>query len=671
MKDGQHADLIELEGVGRSYEREDGFRIQALRDVSLGIQTGEYVCITGPSGSGKTTLMNIIGCLDQPTTGAYRLSGRNVQGLGANALAWLRRRFFGYIFQSWNLLASATVCENVELPGMYAGLPRGFRRQRAVGLLSRLNLDARTEHLPAELSGGEQQRVAIARALMNNGRVILADEPTGALDEKSGETVLDTLEQLTEQGHTVIVISHNAKVAARARRQITLRDGQIVGDSGPSAGRLSEQAPPNSPAPPRVQGHLAAIMEAARGGWTTLRRNYLRGARLRTLLPIGSLAIAVALGGIAVGVGSGVYRAFSVENLRFGVDAIKVLDSPQSLGDPRWEGFTLEDARAIESQVSHVRAVSPSMGRRLMVRRNDASAEMFVEGFVDLGAQAGRDRTSWRLASGASITRQDDDNMAQVAVIGATARELLFPDGADPIGEIILIENQPFRVKGVLAHRPRMGWSASEEIQREAEDRLNRRAFVPFQTAASVLFGSDKLDSITAFVRDPEQIFDAASEIQDLMVRRLGGPEAFHVAHPGQAAEEARKVRAVLWLGLGTIAVIALLAGSFGVMSIMLASVLARRREIGIRMAVGARRGDIQRQFLAETIAICGTGSAAGLLLGLLAVFGLRLFAVPIDISPWTFLVPLVPALLAGFLCGIVPARRAARLTPVEALAAD
>ena len=226
--------MIVLEGIGRVFEGEAGIRVEALRDVSLRIAEGEFVCITGPSGSGKSTLMNILGCLDRPGSGSYQLAGAEVQSLSADGLAWLRRRVFGFIFQSYNLLDSATSQDNVELPGRYAVISGSARRKRAEALLAQLDLQERAGHFPAELSGGEQQRVAIARALMNGGRVILADEPTGALDKPTGEEVLRVLESLATKGHTVVVISHNAEVAARAARRIELRDGRIVSDTGPA-----------------------------------------------------------------------------------------------------------------------------------------------------------------------------------------------------------------------------------------------------------------------------------------------------------------------------------------------------------------------------------------------------------------------------------------------------
>ena len=262
--------LIELEGIGRRYKGKRGTPVIALRDVSLRLHAGEFVCITGPSGSGKTTLMTVLGCLDRPTSGSYRLAGREVGQLGADAMAWLRRQLFGFVFQSYNLIDSCSGAENVELPGAYAGLSPRKRKRKARELLAQLDLSDRMDHLPSELSGGEQQRVAIARALFNGGRIILADEPTGALERPTGKEVLRTLESLAAKGHTVILISHSPEVAARAGRRIELRDGHVVGDTGVVNARPSvpENNATASPAGPNL---LPTAREVGLSGWRRLR----------------------------------------------------------------------------------------------------------------------------------------------------------------------------------------------------------------------------------------------------------------------------------------------------------------------------------------------------------------------------------------------------------------
>ncbi|HLB29898.1 MAG TPA: ABC transporter ATP-binding protein, partial [Gammaproteobacteria bacterium] len=224
--------LIELRNISRTFVTGGGVEVRALRGVNLKIYPGEFLAVMGQSGSGKTTLMNILGCLDRPTGGTYLFAGRDIESFDADGLAWLRREAFGFIFQSYNLLATATAEENVEIPAIYAGLSARDRAIRAEALLSGLGLGDRLDHRPSQLSGGQQQRVSIARALMNGGNVILADEPTGALDSQSGIEVIALLEDLARQGHTVILITHDAEVAAHADRIVEFFDGKIINDSG-------------------------------------------------------------------------------------------------------------------------------------------------------------------------------------------------------------------------------------------------------------------------------------------------------------------------------------------------------------------------------------------------------------------------------------------------------
>ena len=221
--------LISLRDVTKTFFN-DGFAVEVLHGVSLDIEAGEFVAIIGQSGSGKSTLMNILGCLDQPTSGEYRIDGEPVSDFETDELAALRRRTFGFVFQSYNLIPTASARENVEVPAIYAGLPARERQERADMLLSSLKLGDRLDHRPNQLSGGQQQRVSIARALMNGGRVILADEPTGALDSQSGEEVMALLRRMHEDGHTIILITHSREVAEAADRLIEIRDGRIISD---------------------------------------------------------------------------------------------------------------------------------------------------------------------------------------------------------------------------------------------------------------------------------------------------------------------------------------------------------------------------------------------------------------------------------------------------------
>jgi len=222
--------MIKMEKINKTYGTGSS-RVEAIKEIDLEIKENEFVGLIGPSGSGKSTLMNIIGCLDMPTSGDYFFEGEKVQGFSSNQLAEIRNRKIGFVFQNFNLLPYATTFENVELPMIFKGASARARRAKVMELLERVNLAARAHHRPSELSGGEMQRVAIARALTNDPRLILADEPTGNLDTKSGQEILRIFEELWSQGHTLVIITHNPYIADCARRVVKLRDGLVEEDS--------------------------------------------------------------------------------------------------------------------------------------------------------------------------------------------------------------------------------------------------------------------------------------------------------------------------------------------------------------------------------------------------------------------------------------------------------
>jgi putative ABC transport system ATP-binding protein len=219
--------ILRLDDVGKVY-RSGSLEVAAVRGVSLTVHDGEFVAIMGPSGSGKSTLMHVIGCLDTPTSGSYHLAGEDVSTMRESALADVRNRRIGFVFQQFNLLSTMSAWRNVELPLVYAGLPRGERKRRAVDALTRVGLADRVDHRPGELSGGQQQRVSVARALVTDPQLILADEPTGNLDSTATADVLDLFDELQAQGRTIVLITHEHDVAARAHREVHMRDGRLL-----------------------------------------------------------------------------------------------------------------------------------------------------------------------------------------------------------------------------------------------------------------------------------------------------------------------------------------------------------------------------------------------------------------------------------------------------------
>ena len=294
--DAADTPLLALAGVGRDFDS-GGQRVAILKDIHLKIYAGEMLAIIGPSGSGKSTLMNLIGCLDQPSHGSYRVQGRETREMSADELARLRREHFGFVFQRYQLLAGLSARENVEIPAIYAGTPDHVRFDRAAHLLQRLGLGERLEHFPSQLSGGQQQRVSIARALMNGGSVILADEPTGALDSHTSEEVMRILQELNAAGHTVILVTHDAKVAAHAQRIVEIADGRITADRpNEHAPVLPAAAPREASNTPDQQGNTGAglgaafmqLREAAR-----MALHALAAHRMRSLLTMLGIIIGI------------------------------------------------------------------------------------------------------------------------------------------------------------------------------------------------------------------------------------------------------------------------------------------------------------------------------------------------------------------------------------------
>lgn len=230
--------IIEINNIRKTYEL-GGETVHALNDVSLEIQKGEFLAIIGPSGSGKSTLMNMLGCLDRPDTGTYLLDGNDIGKMNDNKLAMIRNQKIGFIFQNFNLLTKLTALENVELPMLYAGVTANERRERALEGLDKVGLKERAGHLPTQLSGGQQQRVAIARALVGQPAILLADEPTGALDSKTSKEILTMMKELNEMGHTIILITHDLEIAKQAKRMVSIQDGQLFENGGVLLGHQS------------------------------------------------------------------------------------------------------------------------------------------------------------------------------------------------------------------------------------------------------------------------------------------------------------------------------------------------------------------------------------------------------------------------------------------------
>ena len=651
--------LIELHAIRKVHGGVDTPQVQVLKGISLSIHAGEFVAIVGASGSGKSTLMNILGCLDRPTSGRYLFAGQDVAGLDTDELAWLRREAFGFVFQGYHLIPSASAQENVEMPAIYAGIPAAERHARAAALLSRLGLAERTGNRPHQLSGGQQQRVSIARALMNGGHIILADEPTGALDSHSGADVMTLLDELASQGHVVILITHDREVAARAKRIIEVRDGEVISDSAHGAQPLTDT--PNTLQAIDLRQRLNQGSEA-RGAWKGELLDAVHAAwrvmwinRFRTALTLLGIVIGVASVVVMLAVGEGSKRHVMAEMGAFGSNIIYLSGMSPRPRAPLGI-VTLNDVAAL-STLPHVKMIMPINGAEIGVRYGNVDQTMYTGGNgIDFPAIF-----NWPVVQGTFFTQVDEDAAAAVAVIGKKVREKVLKDVPDPIGRYILLENVPFRVVGILAEK---GASSGDSDS-------DTRIVVPYSAASVRLFGTHNPEYVVIAAADASKVNQTEKAIEHLMLRLHNGHRDFEITNNAAMIQAEAKTRNTLSLMLGSIAAISLLVGGIGVMNIMLMTVRERTREIGIRMATGARQRDILRQFLTEALMLSVVGGAAGIGLAFIVGAVLYLCDVAVAFSWMAVLGAFGCALVTGVIFGFMPARKAARLDPVTALTSE
>jgi len=647
--------LIELRDIHRIFATDGGVKVHALRGVDLKIYSGEFLAIVGQSGSGKSTLMNLLGCLDRPTKGTYLFAGRDIKSFDEDSLAWLRRDAFGFVFQSYNLLATATAEENVEVPAIYAGLSHNERRVRGEALLTSLGLGDRLDHRPSQLSGGQQQRVSIARAMMNGGKVILADEPTGALDTQSSIEVMALLESLAREGHTVILITHDSEVASHADRMVEFRDGEIISDSGPAEGVVDpgqNKTLRDLFLSRKITSPLAGVGEAIRMALRSLKANIFR--TILTLLGI-VIGVASVVAMLAIGEGARqdiVDRISSIGTNRLTLQPARIPGQRRSLPST----LTLEDADALSEDLPNILGAMPELQGNYTARfgRQDYSTQVnaVTENMPELN--------NWPLARGIFFTREDSDKYTPVAVLGSTVAQEIFPGGGDPLGEYILIRNIPFQVIGVLTSKgASSGFNGGDQ-----DDAI----FIPFKTGALRLMGQTNARSISIFVDNVDEIEATEQNLIQFMTARHGS-EDFRIFNSAELLETVTASQDTFTILLGSVAAISLLVGGIGVMNIMLVSVTERTREIGIRMATGARQTDIMSQFLSEAIVVSGVGGVIGVIFGITVGYILIAFEVSIKFTSMPMILAFCCATATGLIFGFAPARKAAQLDPVVALA--
>jgi len=647
--------LLEVSDVWREFPSGDGV-IAVLKGVNLRIEAGEMVAIMGASGSGKSTLMNILGCLDRPSRGSYRVAGQPTAEMAPDDLARLRREHFGFIFQRYHLLGNLSAAGNVEIPAIYAGQTAAHRRERAAALLGRLGLVDKLVNKPGQLSGGQQQRVSIARALMNGGDVILADEPTGALDSVSGAEVMRILQELHAEGHTVILVTHDPKVAQHAQRVIEIADGQVVADTRQPGDGLAVAA--------IKQREPAKTVSLWRSRWDRFGEAFamawraMAGHRLRTLLTMLGIVIGIASVVAMVALGEGSRQRVLKDISAMGTNTIDIFPG-RNFGDrqsARIRTLVPADADALAA-LSYVDSVSPSVSTSVTLRRGNVEVTANVNG---VGDQFFRVK-GYEIASGVAFDGTSVRRQTQEAVIDPNTRRALFQDDENPVGQVIFLGQVPVRIVAV---------TAPQEGGFMVSDNLN--VWVPYTTAMRRITGQYWLRNITVRVSDSAPPAAAEQGITQLLTQRHGSKD-FFTRNSDSIRQTVESTTQTLTLLISSIAVISLIVGGIGVMNIMLVSVTERTQEIGVRMAVGARQGDILTQFLIEAVTVCLIGGVLGIAvaLGVGWVFAQIGGNFQMIYSMSSIVMAFGVSSLIGVVFGFLPARRAALLDPVVALSRE
>lgn len=655
----QQRPLLEVKNLVREFPAGEN-TVQILKGVNLEIYPGELVAIVGQSGSGKSTLMNILGCLDKPTTGSYKVKGRETRELEADELAQLRREYFGFIFQRYHLLGDLNAAGNVEVPAIYAGADSSERHARAVKILTDLGLGEKTQNRPSQLSGGQQQRVSIARALMNGGDVILADEPTGALDKNSGIEVMRILRELNAKGHTIILVTHDHNVAKNATRIIEISDGNIISDQPnvPEVEEHLEKQPLIRSEQKKISSWRSAVDRLGEAFRMALLA--MNAHRMRTFLTMLGIIIGIASVVSVVALGNGSQKQILENISSLGTNTITVFQG-RGFGDnsrsSQSKTLIPADADALAEQ-PYVDGVSPSVNSSVTGRYKEIEASTTVNGVSEDFFYV----RGMTFQSGQPFDRSSVMQQAQDVVIDTNTKNTFFKDGTNPVGQVILLGSVPSRIIGVIdAQKGMMG----------NNDSLN--VYLPYSTVMSRMLGQSNVRSIIVRIKDEYPSAAAENAILNLLVQRHGAQDVF-TQNADSIRETIQQTTATMTLLISAIAVISLVVGGIGVMNIMLVSVTERTQEIGVRMAVGARQSDILQQFLIEAVLVCILGGILGVLLSLGIGQLITHFAggtFQMAYSTTSIVAAFVCSSLIGIVFGFIPARNAARLNPVDALSRE
>ena len=644
--------LIEFEDVCKYYRMGDT-TVKAADHISMKIEKGEFVAIVGQSGSGKSTCMNIIGCLDVPTAGSYRLNGREVGNMSGNEQAEVRNEMLGFIFQQYNLLPKLNLLENVEVPLIYAGVPRAERRRRAREALEQVGLGDKLKNKPSQLSGGQQQRVSIARALAGNPAVILADEPTGALDSHTGREVLGMLQQLHRQGNTVVLITHDNSIAVQAQRIIRLEDGRVVYDGDARAPEAIVQ--PTLNFEPAEQEGNASIYETFREAVKNIWSN-----KFRTVLTMLGIIIGVTAVIVIVGLGNGMIQSIKDSFSEMGTNILSV----QITGRGSRTVTVQQLYDIVDSHPEVFTGMSPTTTLDSTVKVDTTtygytSVKGVSETYLDMMGRT--------LAQGRGLTYVDITDNKKVCVVGDYIARAAY--GGNAIGQTIKIGSERFTIVGVLEA------NVSSTTDQEGTD--DDMIFVPYTTAQRI---SKTSASSYGVVLVSDELADEGKNLLVVGIESiLHAEDGYFITSLSEMLETMTSMINMVVAILTAIAAISLLVGGIGIMNIMMVSVTERTREIGIRKALGAKERSILALFVTEAATTSALGGLLGIALGyLFSALANRVLPLLVSDMELTVAPSMTSVLVAfgisvgiGVLFGYLPAKRAARLNPIEALRYD
>lgn len=638
--------MIELKNICKVFQNGDE-RALVLKNINLEIKQGEFVAIIGQSGSGKSTLMNILGCLDTPSSGTYTLDGKDISHFSKDELSELRLKKFGFIFQRYNLIPASNATENVALPGIYAGTKKFERTQRAKELLSKLGLGDKTDFMPNHLSGGQQQRVSIARALMNGGEILLCDEPTGALDSASGQTVMQIIKELNQAGHTIIMVTHDKQIASWASRVIEISDGRIISDNKTEQ-NLNKLNKPKSEHASDLSRLKDRFFESFNMSISAIKAHKLRSflTMLGIIIGISSVICVVAL---ARGSQENILEGIN----KMGVSTITIFPG-RGFGDrssAKRKNFNIEDVNILESLEFVDNAMPRTRSSGTLIYANTSSGAS-----VHAGTEMILKISSVELKSGRNFTKDDIQNSASVIIIDENTQKTFFKD-SDPLGKIMIFNKRPFMVIGVGKRDEGAFSDGSLSI------------YMPYTTLANKVTGSHKIRSIVVGIAPGVNSQLAEYAISEILKIRRGGTD-FYMINSDTILKTIKATTDTMSLLISGIALISLVVGGIGVMNIMLVSVIERTKEIGVRMAIGAKGADIMLQFLIEAILLCALGGIIGVLLafGIGGLFNLISNDIKMSFSLVSIIIAFGISSLVGIVFGYMPAKRAAKLNPIDAL---